>query len=149
MSAGNIPLRKYREIVAERGLALLEPAPLMALADDMGDPACAVNFLRDYLRMLPGRMARISTHLQEKDCEAAMDALLSLRVTSAMAGAQETERNCRAIEALIRSNRLQYACTAALSLESSVNALIAASQDLLIQARADLLHVAPAVLRVA
>lgn len=143
MCPGGPPFWGYWGIVVERVLGLLEPAPFKALAEDIGDSAGALNFLRDYLHMLPGRMARIIRHLNEPDREATMDALLSLRVTSAMTGAQETERRCRAIEALVRCNQLQAARAAAHSLDRHVDALVENSQDLLVQARADLQQAHP------
>lgn len=61
----------------------------------MGDPVCALSFLGHYLRMLPRRMARMVSHLRDQDSKAAMDAVLNLRVSSALAGAQEAGTLCR------------------------------------------------------
>lgn len=77
--------------MAKGAVARLETATSRALAEDMGDPGCALDFLGDYLRMLPRRMARIIGHLRDQDSEAAMDAVLSLRVSSAMTGVQEAD----------------------------------------------------------
>ncbi|HJW00630.1 MAG TPA: Hpt domain-containing protein, partial [Arthrobacter sp.] len=67
----------------------LEPATLRRLAEDIENPTAALNFLGDFLSMLPGRITRILETLAERDAKRAMDATLSLKITSAMTGAVE------------------------------------------------------------
>lgn len=98
----------------------------------------ALNFLRDFLSMLPGRITRILNTLAERDAKGAMDATLSLKITSAMTGAEETAACCRGIESLIRSGRFEEASETAQHLRGIVTALMAAGPDLLREAQADL-----------
>ncbi|WP_411374079.1 Hpt domain-containing protein [Arthrobacter sp. MPF02] len=116
----------------------MQLAPMLALADDLGCPASALNFLADYLMMLPARIARIVRHLDEQDYERALDALISLKVTSAMTGALETEAGCRAVETFLRNNRWDEARTAASALHRLVNADIVRGPQMLTDVRAEL-----------
>lgn len=112
-----------------------ETATFRAVAEDMGDPGCALNFLGNHLRMLSHRMARIISHLGDQNSKATMDAVLSLRVSSATTGVQEAGTRCRDIEALLRHNQLEAAGVAARSLNRLLDGLIADSQDVLGEAR--------------
>lgn len=132
------PAQWSRFVVAEGAGVRLEPAAFRALAEELGDSGCALDFLGDYLRMLPGRMARIMSHLQDHDSKAAIDAVQSLRVSSAMTGVQEAEARCRVIEALLRNNQLERAFAAALSLQRLMDGLIADSNKVLLSACTEL-----------
>lgn len=116
----------------------LETATFRALAEDIGEPGCALDFLGDYLRMLPVRMARSTSHLRNQDSKAAMDAVLSLKVSSAMTGVQEAVARCKGIEALLRHNQLEAAGVAAGSLNRLVEGLVADSQAVIGEARTEL-----------
>lgn len=113
----------------------LDPTRISALAEDLGNPVYALNFLGDFLCMLPGRIERIRRNLQNQDGKAALDAVLSLKVTAAMTGAVETEARCSTIEMLLRTNRFQEAGTAAASLNLLIDTLITRGPDLLIEAK--------------
>ncbi|MET1087504.1 MAG: Hpt domain-containing protein [Arthrobacter sp.] len=113
----------------------LELSSIEALAAELDSHALALNFLCDYLAMLPGRMARITNHLGEQDGDAAMDALLSLRVTSSMAGALDAEAACRNLETLVSRSRFEEAANAALQLNQQVLSLVAAAPAIVIAAR--------------
>jgi HPt (histidine-containing phosphotransfer) domain-containing protein len=80
---------------------VLDSGPLQNLADEVG-PAFAQAFIDDYLQMLPGRAAKILQGLASGDLRAARDAVVSLRATSAMAGALRLERCCQELEFRIR-----------------------------------------------
>ncbi|MEW9872738.1 Hpt domain-containing protein [Arthrobacter sp. HS15c] len=123
----------------ERGPARLEPATLRRLAEDIANPTAALNFLEDFLSMLPGRISRILDALAERDAKAAMDATLSLKTTSAMTGAVEAEACCRRIESLIRCGAFEEATETAQVLHGIVTALLVAGPGLLLEARSDLL----------
>lgn len=122
----------------ECGPARLETATIRRLAEDIGSPVTALNFLRDFLAMLPGRITRIVDTLAERDAKAAMDATLSLKITSAMTGAVEAESCCRHIESLIRCGRFEEASETAQHLRGIVTALMAAGPGLLLEAQSDL-----------
>lgn len=87
----------------------LEPCRLQALADELGDSTPALRFLSTYLSMLPDRIRSISSGLCTHDVNASMDAILSLKITSGMVGALETEGQCRAMEMMIREDHFDSA----------------------------------------
>ena len=122
----------------EGGPARLEPARIRRLAEDIENPTAALNFLGDFLSMLPGRITRILDTLADGDAKAAMDATLSLKVTSAMTGAVDAEACCRRIESLIRYGRFEEASETAQLLHGIVTALMVAGPGLLLDARSDL-----------
>ncbi|MCU1517879.1 MAG: hypothetical protein JWQ75_2600 [Pseudarthrobacter sp.] len=123
----------------ECGPARLDLTRIRSLAFDLDNPAAALRFLAGYLGLLPGRISRIQESLRELDREASMDAVLSLKITSAMAGALEAEATCRDLESLIRDHRLDEAAAGSGRLNQQVQALTAASPALLVAAREDLL----------
>ena len=122
----------------EGGPARLEPATIRRLAEDIENPTAALNFLGDFLSMLPGRITRILDTLADGDAKAAMDATLSLKITSAMTGAVEAEACCRRIESLIRCSAFEEATASAQLLHGIVTALMVAGPGLLLDARSDL-----------
>lgn len=79
----------------------LDPATFAVLAEHVGSPA-AESFLATYLDMLPRRLERIVQALETRDAKQAMDAVISLKVTSAMAGARDLERECTQLLASVQ-----------------------------------------------
>lgn len=127
-----------RRIAAE---PVLEACKLQALAEELDDSAPAISFLSTYLSMLPGRMLRISTGLCLHDADASMDAVLSLKISSAMVGASETENQCRAIETMIREDHFDSAVLALPALQNSTERCFAAGPQLLGKAHESLRQV--------
>ena len=66
---------------------VLDEQVLAQLAEELEDRHVLVGFLRRYLRLLDHRLHRIEDALTARDAEAWMDAVLSLKTASAMAGA--------------------------------------------------------------
>ncbi|MFW0774902.1 Hpt domain-containing protein [Paenarthrobacter nitroguajacolicus] len=116
----------------------LEPCRLQALADELGDSTPALRFLSTYLSMLPERVHSISSGLCGHDVNASMDAILSLKISSAMVGALETEDQCRAIELMIREDHFDSAALAFPALQKTTDRCYAAGPQLLGQARESL-----------
>ncbi|MET3370945.1 UNVERIFIED_CONTAM: HPt (histidine-containing phosphotransfer) domain-containing protein [Jeotgalibacillus campisalis] len=114
---------------------ILEPCRLQALADELGDSTPALRFLSTYLSMLPERILSISSGLCEHDVNASMDAILSLKISSAMVGALDTEDQCRAIEGMIREDHFDSAVQAFPALQNSTDRCLAAGPQLLGKAR--------------
>ncbi|YCK82230.1 Hpt domain-containing protein [Arthrobacter sp. D3-18] len=112
-------------------VVVLEPCRLQALADELGDSTPALRFLSTYLSMLPERIRSISSGLCEHDVSASMDAVLSLKISSAMVGALETESQCRAIEQMIREDHFDSAVQAFPALQNSTDRCFAAGPQLL------------------
>jgi HPt (histidine-containing phosphotransfer) domain-containing protein len=84
------------------GPVVLDSGVLLRLAEEAGQ-ALAHEFIETYLGLLPLRTARITGYLAGGETEAVMDTLLSLRVTSSMAGARRLEHYCRELEYQVRS----------------------------------------------
>ncbi|MFF2317356.1 Hpt domain-containing protein [Arthrobacter sp. NPDC058097] len=82
-------------------IPVLDAGPLQTLAAEVG-PAFAEAFIDDYLQMLPDRASKILRALTGGDPRMAADAVVSLRATSAMAGALRLERCCKELESRIR-----------------------------------------------
>jgi HPt (histidine-containing phosphotransfer) domain-containing protein len=126
------------------GTPALEPCRLQTLAEELGDSKPALRFLSTYLSMLPGRILRISNGLCQHDADASMDAILSLKISSAMVGALETEDQCRAIETMIKEDHFDWAVQALPALRNSTDRCFAAGPQLLGRAETALCpHAAP------
>lgn len=121
--------------MAER--LLLDPQPIRSLANDVG-PAIAGAFLGGYLTMLPGRLQRILAGLQDEDADKTLDAILSLKITSAMNGALDVEACCVTLEILVRKGCFELARPEAWQLQALVAVLITNTPALLQQAAADM-----------
>lgn len=81
----------------DESLPVLNPALFMELTDEAGETA-ARRFFAEYLDLLPSRVARVIRGLSSSDAEVSRGAVVSLRVTSAMAGAVRMEHYCRELE---------------------------------------------------
>lgn len=99
-------LRPLREdaVVEDQNLQVLDSAALNVLKDEAGDGASR-RFVEEYLLMLPTRAARIIKGLAGEDPEPTSRALISLRVTSAMAGALRLEGFCADLERALERGR--------------------------------------------
>jgi HPt (histidine-containing phosphotransfer) domain-containing protein len=67
---------------------ILDDDALRRLGDQLGDPGILCRFLRRYLSLLEGRLDRVERARSGGDPEEWQDAVLSLRSSSAMAGAR-------------------------------------------------------------
>lgn len=105
--------------------ALFDAEVIHTLAGNLGNKALAYRFLSDYLDLLPRRKSRIIDALGDQDPEAAMDAILSLKITSAMVGAHDTEDRCRILQSLVIRGNLTTAALEAAALGSTIEALAA------------------------
>lgn len=83
------------------GSVLFDPLVIRRLASDIGNEDLAFGFLSDYFELLPTRKDRIINAVRDNDPEAAMDAILSLKITSAMVGAKDAEGRCQVLQALV------------------------------------------------
>lgn len=84
----------------DQSLPVLDAAALRVLEDEAGD-GVSRRFVEEYLLMLPARAARILKGVAGEDPELAGDALVSLRVTSAMAGALRLKGLCADLERVL------------------------------------------------
>lgn len=111
---------------------------IQCLADELGDPKPAMRFLAKYLAMLPQRVERIVHACEEQDEAETTTALLSLKISSAMVGALETEHQCRAIESMIRGNHFDDAAQALPSLQQTADRCLASRSNVIRAAHASL-----------
>jgi HPt (histidine-containing phosphotransfer) domain-containing protein len=96
--------------------AALDPIALRRLSRAVDDDRFVRKFAARYRELLPGRVTRISASLQGHDVDLVLDAVLSLKVSSATVGAQELAELAGVIEGEVRIFDLPSARTAAASL---------------------------------
>lgn len=110
------------EAVLDESLPVLDPAPLMILAEDAGDTA-AHRFFEEYLDLLPSRVWRVVCGLTDAEPADFLEAVVSLKVASAMAGAIRMEHYCRQLEDALADRALPDAA-AVLEVMSTTSGLI-------------------------
>lgn len=81
---------------------LVDPAALQELGSQLESPAVAKGFARDYTNMWEGRYQSIASSLGSGDEAAALDAVLSLKTSSAMVGGVRLAGLARELEDAIR-----------------------------------------------
>lgn len=67
-------------------IPLMDPDVLAELSDKLGSPVLAARFASDYLDLWDRRLERLLAGFARGDIPAAMDAVISIRVSSAMVG---------------------------------------------------------------
>ncbi|TDF93896.1 signal peptidase I [Arthrobacter terricola] len=98
--------KKPENTTTEPTQPTLDRRPLKRLAKELRSKEAANKFAATYTRMLPVRVGRISEALSAGDDARAMDAVLSLKTSSAMVGALGMEEHCVRLErALIARDR--------------------------------------------
>jgi len=88
--------------MAVEQLVVLDESVLVKLAADLGDAAYPPHFAGIYLDMLPGRVRRVEEAVLADDPVAAMDAALSLRVSSTSVGLVELAGVAAVVEDAVR-----------------------------------------------
>jgi hypothetical protein len=83
-------------------VSVFDPQALAKLAQDMKDRAFALSFAEKYRGLLDHRVARITTALSDSDFIDAMDATLSLKVSSTTVGTCELAEIAQQIELDVR-----------------------------------------------
>ena len=81
---------------------LVDPAALQELGSQLDSPAVAKGFARDYTKMWDQRYHSIAESLDSGDDAAALDAVLSLKTSSAMVGGVRLAELARELEDAIR-----------------------------------------------
>ncbi|MDP3969028.1 MAG: Hpt domain-containing protein [Nocardioides sp.] len=105
---------------------VLDDQALVRLADSVDDTRAAARFAARFVQLLPTRIARISDALLVGDVEAALDASLSLKVTSCTAGARELQELAVVIEGDLRSSAIPAARSHAGALPAAADRACAA-----------------------
>jgi histidine phosphotransfer protein HptB len=88
--------------LSEEGLPpLLDPDAFQTMKDEAGDTVASA-FMEEYLMMLPVRAAKIFKGLASAELAPAVEAITSLKVSSAMAGALRLEAYCSDLERALK-----------------------------------------------
>lgn len=87
-------------------LPLVDPVVLEDLEEQLDSPDIAQNFARDYARMWDQRRRSLAAALDRQDREAALDAVISLKISSAMVGGVRLARLAEELEDIIRRGDL-------------------------------------------
>ncbi|WP_434618355.1 Hpt domain-containing protein [Arthrobacter sp. A5] len=77
---------------------VFELSSVASLCEETQNDDAVQRFISTFLVLLPGRVSRILHALRAQDSAMAMEAVLSLKITSAMIGALRMEQLCRCIE---------------------------------------------------
>lgn len=100
----------------DEGLPLMDPAVLLDLGEKLNSPEIACGFARDFAAMWDLRRRRLAASLDRRDYSAALDAVISLKVSSAMVGGLRLARLAEEVEVAVRRGDL----TAGLALMGTV-----------------------------
>ena len=85
---------------------VFDPTAVRSLTGDVGDRAFAAVFVTRYRRLLPERVRRIAAALTAAEVDDAMDAVLSLKVSSVTVGTLELAGLAAALERMVRAGDL-------------------------------------------
>lgn len=83
-------------------LPLIDAAVLDELEDELAGSGLAQRFARDYAAMWDLRLARLGTAVDSQDEASALDAVISLKISSAMVGGVRLAKLAELLEGLIR-----------------------------------------------
>ncbi|MBT2594435.1 Hpt domain-containing protein [Arthrobacter sp. ISL-72] len=102
-------------------LPLVDLAVLQDLSDQLAHPAVAQNFARDYATLWSQRYQKLAAAVDRQDVAAALDAVISMKIASAMVGGLRLARLAEQLEGFIRNGDLQngHALIAAVELHGS------------------------------
>jgi HPt (histidine-containing phosphotransfer) domain-containing protein len=83
-------------------LPLVDAAVLEELEDELAGSGLAQRFARDYAAMWDQRRSRLAAAVDSQDSDSALDAAISLKISSAMVGGLRLAKLAELLEALIR-----------------------------------------------
>ena len=83
-------------------LPLVDDAVLEELEDELAGSGLAQRFARDYAAMWDQRCARLAAAVHSHDMDSALDAAISLKISSAMVGGVRLAKLAELLETLIR-----------------------------------------------
>jgi hypothetical protein len=88
---------------------LVDPAALQDLGVQLESPAVAKGFARDYTRMWDQRYRALASALERGDLAGSMDAVLSLKTSSAMVGGLRLAQLAGELEGALRDGDMDHA----------------------------------------
>jgi HPt (histidine-containing phosphotransfer) domain-containing protein len=83
-------------------LPLVSLQVLRALEEDLGDASTGRIFVENFIEMWSNRLGKLTVAVSMMDRAAAMDAILSVKISSAMVGAPRLAKLSEEIQHLIR-----------------------------------------------
>ncbi|WP_406637089.1 Hpt domain-containing protein [Pseudarthrobacter quantipunctorum] len=83
-------------------LPLVDATVLDELEDELVGSGLAQRFARDYAAMWDQRYARLAAAVDQQDSDSALDAVISLKITSAMVGGLRLAKLAELLESVIR-----------------------------------------------
>ena len=83
-------------------LPLVDTGILAELEEQLDGTELALRFARDYAAIWDQRCAKLAAAVQNQDTETALDAVISLKITSAMVGGLRLARLAELLESVIR-----------------------------------------------
>lgn len=83
-------------------LPLVDAGVLEDLEEELNGSELALRFARDYAAMWDQRYSRLALAVENQDRATALDAIISLRITSAMVGGLRLARLAEVLESVIR-----------------------------------------------
>lgn len=92
---------------ATNDLPLMDPNVLIQLEQEVGSPEIARRFAQDYSQMWDGRQRRLSAAFHDLDRESALDAVISVKISSAMVGGLRLGHLAEKLEHIIRHGKFQ------------------------------------------
>lgn len=92
----------------EELLPLVDAAILQDLEVQLDGSELALRFARDYAAMWDKRCAKLAAAVETQNLNAALDAVISLRITSAMVGGLRLARLAGILEDVIRQGDFTY-----------------------------------------
>jgi HPt (histidine-containing phosphotransfer) domain-containing protein len=88
--------------VPEELLPLVDATILEDLEDEVNGSELVLRFARDYAAMWDKRYSRLALAVQNQDRASALDAIISLKITSTMVGGLRLARLAELLESVIR-----------------------------------------------
>lgn len=88
-------------------LPLVDLAVLQDLEEQLAHPAVAQRFARDYATLWSQRHQKLAAALDRQDAAAALDAVISMKIASAMVGGLRLSRLAEQLEEFIRRGDLE------------------------------------------
>lgn len=92
------------ECLDGRSLPILDASVLDELEEELADRTLIRRFATDYAALWPHRLERVAAAVEDHDQDAALDAVISVKVSSAMIGAARLSRLAETLERSLRED---------------------------------------------
>jgi hypothetical protein len=116
-------------LVPDAELPLVDLAVLQDLEEQLAHPAVAQKFARDYATLWSQRHQKLAAALDRQDAAAALDAVISMKIASAMVGGLRLSRLAEQLEEFIRRGDLKHGRALIAAVEFHGSATVKELQD--------------------